>query len=155
MSWPRVFLKLRRALFETNWEQIMEGVRRYARYCQEAGTEGSAFVVTPARFFEDEIYLEELSFCAPQSKEEAARAERKRQEAERMDRAIHSGNRLGLRPVEGECASAFETRIYLASHAHRGTDGRGDGSGAGGSNAGDQRLANRVADLASRMRIAK
>lgn len=63
MSWPRVFLKVRRALLETSWDDCIEGVKRYAKYCQEAGIEGSGFVVAPARFFEDEIYLEDLTFA--------------------------------------------------------------------------------------------
>lgn len=144
MSWPRVFLKLRRALIETNWDEIMEGVKRYAKYCQDAGTEGSSFVVAPARFFEDEIYLESLKFEQPQTKEQTAKAEIARKESDRMERCIADAARLGcpLRPYPQESAAAFETRVAIERDRDRTVSSGGD-------------LGERIRGLANHMRIAK
>lgn len=141
MSWPRVFLKVRRALFESSWESLIEGVKRYARYCQEAGIEGSAFVVAPARFFEDEIYLEDLSFCAA---EDPKKVDVRRLESERMQRAVDSAVQAGStsRPYPQECAAAFETRLAI----ERNRNGSVSSGGA---------LGERVRDLASHLRVAK
>lgn len=159
MSWPRVFLKVRRALFETSWADCMEGVKRYAKYCQEAGIEGSAFVIAPARFFEDEIYLEDLTFLPT---EDPKVAEHKRKESERWARALEAASRLGvggsvagaegLRPMQGECVAAFETRIRLAQdgigRGHGGRGGNNEGARAGGGE-----LSNRITSLSERMKI--
>lgn len=144
MSWPRVFLKLRRALIETNWDEIMEGVKRYAKYCQDAGTEGSSFVVAPARFFEDEIYLESLKFEQPQTKEQTAKAEIARKESDRMERCIADAARLGcpLRPYPHESATAYEHRLRTEQDNQRSVR-RGDA------------LGENIRNLTDRMRIAK
>lgn len=147
MSWPRVFLKVRRALFESNWETLIEGVKRYARYCQEAGIEGSAFVVAPARFFEDEIYLEDLSFCAA---EDPKKVESRNREAERFARAREAGVRVGLEPMQGECAAAFETRVSLAQ-----THGGNRANHSVGDHAAANALGSRLAGLTDKLRIAK
>lgn len=110
MRWPRVFLPVRRALLETSWDSIMEGVRRYAKYCKDSGKEGSDYVTGPENFFKDEIYLEELEFHAaedPKITRAAAVA------VERMDRAVADGKRLFLAPHPNEPVAAFETRIML------------------------------------------
>jgi hypothetical protein len=138
MSWPRVFLKVRRALMESNWETLIEGVKRYAKYCQEAGIDGSAFVVQPARFFEDEIYLEDLSFCAA---EDPKKAEAKRKEADYLARVTVRASGLGISRYADEPAAALETRCRLAET--RGPDRLCDG------------FATRVSDLAQRMRVTK
>lgn len=145
MSWPRVFLKVRRALLETNWDDCIAGVKRYAKYCQEAGIEGSAFVITPARFFEDEIYLEALTFAPA---EDPKVAEHKRKEAERRDRAVVSGRALQppVEPYPLESVAAYETRIMLAKNDR----GRSDPAMGGG-----MAINARIASLANRMRIAK
>lgn len=143
MSWPRVFLKVRRALFESSWESLIEGVKRYARYCQEAGIEGSAFVVAPARFFEDEIYLEDLTFAAAIDPKVAAA---KAKEALRWDRASELAAHLSVPRYPQDSLEAFESRIRLAETR---PPPRRVSDNAGGE------LSGRIADLANRLRVAK
>ena len=113
MRWPRVFLAVRRALLESSWESIMEGVKRYAMYAKASGKEGSDFIATPENFFKDEIYLEELAYEAPKSKKDLEQLERRRGEDERLHRANDEAMALGLRQHLGEPVAAYETRIML------------------------------------------
>lgn len=112
MRWPRVFLPVRRALMETTWDDLISGVKRYAEYCKASGKEGSEFVATPESFFKDEIYLEELLYQPSKTKEESRAAEIVARDAERIANAVRDSGGL-LRPMRGECAAAFETRIAL------------------------------------------
>lgn len=139
----RLMLALRRALLDSTWEQILDGCKNYAKYCQESGSEGSSFVQAPQRFIEDGSFLEEFTH---QAAVDPKVAEQKRREAERFTRAVEAGSLLGLEPLRGECAASFETRI--AMHRNSGpTDGpRGDVS---------SEIRDRIASLAGRMRIAK
>lgn len=148
MSWPRVFLKLRRALIETNWDEIMEGVKRYAKYTQEAGTEGTAFVLTPARFFEDEIYLESLSFQIPEDPKITAH---KRKEAEHLGRVEREGILLGLERYPLESIAAFETRIRMST-VNAGRTQSKDNRPDSGSGKGNPELSARIASLTARMK---
>lgn len=113
MGWKgmRLMLAVRRALQETDWNTILEGVKRYAAYCQKSGKEGSEYVKTPKAFFEEGIYLEELQFSAPIDHREA---ERQRQLADRERCADEAGSKLGLSRYPQESIAAFETRISLA-----------------------------------------
>lgn len=143
MSWPRVFLKLRRALIETNWDEIMEGVKRYAKYCQDAGTEGSSFVVAPARFFEDEIYLESLTFTPAKDPKVAAH---EAQAAERWDRASRLANDLSVERYRGDSIDTFEERIRAVQNGRLPQPSQGRT---------EHPLSARITDLANRMRITK
>lgn len=157
MSWPRVFLKVRGALLETRWDDCIAGVKRYAKYCQEAGIEGSAFVITPARFFEDEIYLEDLTFTPA---EDPKIVEHRSKEADRLARAREAGARIGLEPMPGECSAAFETRIMLENQRPgRGERRETDHVGASGESElhmrSSESVQQRISSLAHRLRIAK
>lgn len=152
----KLMLALRRALFESTWQEIIDGCKNYARYCEQGGKTGSEFVQAPLRFIADGCYLEEFSF---QTAQDPKKAEAARNESERLARAVAAGSLLAepLSPLPRESVAAFETRIYLAQTFIR---GKSIGSGAGGSSASggaarDQRLASGVASLADRMRIAK
>lgn len=139
----RLMLALRRALMTSTWEEIIDGCKNYAKYCQESGSEGSSFVQAPQRFIEDGSFLEEFTH---QAAVDPKIAEIKRKEADRFTRAIEAGSRLGLEPVRGECAAAFETRISL----HR-NSGPTDGPRIPVAS----EIRDRIASLAGRMRIAK
>lgn len=171
MSWPRVFLKVRRALLETSWDDCIAGVKRYAKYCQEAGIDGSAFVVAPARFFEDQIYLEELAFSPA---EDPNVTEHKRKERARFARAVDDALGMGIKPMPGECAAALETRIMLertqgsttiGPRRRQLTDANGGNAGTteGGPglqsdephSRGSESIRGRISSLADRMRVSK
>lgn len=163
-------LALRRALMDSTWEEILDGCKNYARFCEEGGTTGSAFVQAPLRFIQDQSYLETFEYKAAQSKDELARSELRSRDLLRMQKAIEAGARIdsSLRPVPGECAAAFETRVMLA-----GTVGRNalrseqicvnrDTSNGGQlhSDISDlersgESIRGRISSLADRMRIAK
>lgn len=130
----------------------MEGVRRYAKYCQEAGTEGSSFVVTPARFFEDEIYLEDLKFEPPQTKEEIERGRIRAADERRYVVAKEAAKRYGLTPSPGEPVGSFETRVELA---RQGISAEGRRHSPDYPQVERPRVDARISDLANRMRIAK
>lgn len=101
---------------ESNWETCIEGVKRYAKYCQEAGIEGSSFVITPARFFEDEIYLESLQFSQAQ---DPKKIDAQKKENQRWTEAHLLASRLTpvLEPMQHESVGAFETRVRSAKDA--------------------------------------
>lgn len=113
----KLLLACRRALQESTWREILDGCERYKAYCIQSGREGTDFIQNPLRFIEDGCYQEDFTYQAPQTKEEAARAELKARDAERMARAIHAGGLLRepLSPDPGECAAAFETRVRLSA----------------------------------------
>lgn len=112
----KLLLACRRALMESTWQEIIDGCERYKAYCIQSGREGTDFVQNPLRFIEDGCYLEDFTYQAPQTKEEAARADHERKSNERMDTARTVGSRLTppLSPDPGECVAAFETRIRMA-----------------------------------------
>lgn len=112
----KLLLACRRALMESTWQEIIDGCERYKAYCIESGREGTDFIQNPLRFIEDGCYLEDFTYQAPQTKEEAARAELKARDGERMAKAVEAGGRLTppLSPDPGECVAAFETRIRMA-----------------------------------------
>lgn len=136
---------------ETTWDDLMQGVKRYAEYCKTSGKEGSDFVVAPESFFKDEIYLETFTH---QAAEDPKKADGRRMESERMQRAVDGAIQAGsaLRPHPQEPAAAFETRIMLEKNnphpQSRGTESSVDGANAA-------RLGSGIANLTARMRIAK
>lgn len=105
-------LAIRRSLIEHTWDQIIEGCRNYAKFCQESGSEGSSFVQTPQRFIEDASYLEEFTYQEPADPRVADTARRKEQ---RWERAIRDGETLNppLHPGKLDSIEAFETRIAM------------------------------------------
>jgi hypothetical protein len=139
----RLMLSVRRALNETSWERIMEGVRGYAQYARESGKEGSEFIVAPKTFFDDAIYLEQLTYKVPENPQ---KIEARAKEQERMDRAVRAGSTLepALFPMPGESAAAFETRIMLAQQRP-----------IQGHQPGISRIGSAVTSLKERMRMAK
>jgi len=155
----RLMLAIRRALFESTWEQIIDGCKNYKAYCQASGREGSDFVQAPQRFIEDGSYLETFTFKAA---EDPKITEHKRKEAERRGRAVVSGRAL-FPPLECdplESTAAFETRIYLAksSPARPPINSSIPGAithGVPDDSEATARLSNRISSLAGRMRIAK
>jgi hypothetical protein len=160
----KLMLALRRALFDSTWEQIIDGCKNYQKYCQAGGIEGSSFVQAPTRYIEDGSYLETFTHQAVPTKEEAARAETKARSADRMARAVHAGGLLRepLAPMPGECVEAFETRIRMqAVNQPRGagSDGNGERQREPGMGAIDParsgEVSQRISSLTNRMRIAK
>ena len=133
-------LSVRRALMATNWERIMEGVKGYAQYARDSGREGSDYVLSPKSFFDDQIYLEQLTYKVP---EDPKKIEARQKERERMARAEVAGAALPtpLFALPGESAAAFETRIMLAQQSK----GRNESS----------RVTSLVSGLAERMRMVK
>jgi hypothetical protein len=149
----KLMLALRRALFDSTWEQIIDGCKNYQKYCQAGGIEGSAFVQAPTRYIEDGSYLETFTH---QAAEDPKKVELKRLESERMQRAVERAIQTGsaLRPHPQEPAAAFETRIDLERTHQRGDRTQPTGFPA----QPDARLdavGRRVSSLADRMRIAK
>lgn len=140
MSWPRVFLKVRRALIESSWEECLEGVKRYARYCQEAGIEGSAFVVSPARFFEDEIYLESLTFQAAEDPKVAEHRAKKLAERVRVE---SEASLCGVQFDSRDSTESIQTRIEIARNQRPSRA------------ALPPEISTRIGELSARMRIAK
>jgi hypothetical protein len=124
MGWggSRLMLSVRKALMATTWERIMEGVRGYAEYARISGKEGTEFILSPKSFFDDCVYLEQLTYKVP---EDPKKIEARAKEQERMDRAVRAGSTLepALFPMPGESAAAFETRIMLASQSGRRVSG--------------------------------
>lgn len=110
----KMLLCVRRALLESTWIEIMNGVKRYAKFCSQAGKEGTEYVLSPKAFFDDAVYLEELSFQAPQTKEQQELARIAVRDGSRMERACAAGKAFGLSPMAGESVGSFETRVQLA-----------------------------------------
>lgn len=142
----KLMMAVRRALNATHWETIMEGVKGYARYCEQSGKVGSEFVKTPQAFFDEGIYLEELSFQEPEDPRIADKRVR--------DAAIRSDTErkalaLGLQLDRNESTAALKTRISLTES--RGNSGERRVDGSNGANP----LSGRIADLANRLRVAK
>jgi hypothetical protein len=150
----KLLLEVRRALRESTWEQLIRGCENYKAYCQASGKEGTDFVQNPLRFIADGCYLEEFTFEAPKTKEEAAKSEHQRKEAERWAIAKRAGGELQppLVPDPIESISNFETRIRM-SHVNAGRPGN---SPAGRIRTADQgvdpRLADRVSSLTARLK---
>lgn len=139
----KLMLALRRALFDSTWEQIIDGCKNYARYCEEGGKTGSDFVQAPARFIEDGSYLEQFTFAAAVDPKVAAH---KAQEALRWGRASELAAHLSVPRYPQDSLEAFESRIRLAETR---PPPRRVSDNAGGE------LSGRIADLANRMRVAK
>lgn len=115
----KLMLGVRKALLNTDWETILHGVKGYKSFCEQAGIQGSTFVKTPVNFFEEGVYLEELTF---QAKEDPKVSEAKRKEAKRWEEACGNAKRLGppLSPWPQESIGAFESRVKMAAtHEHR------------------------------------
>lgn len=151
-------LALRRALFDSTWEQIIDGCKNYAKFCEEGGTTGSSFVQAPLRFIEDGSYLETFTFKAA---EDPKIVEHRRKEADRLGRLEREGVQYGLKRYPLESVGAFETRIMLEKS---GMGSRSSDCGHGGNSSlqtrtGDNGVASniaaRVSSLADRMRVAK
>lgn len=159
-------LACRRALFESTWEQIIDGCKNYKAYCQASGREGSDFVQAPQRFIEDCSFLEEFTYQAAQSKEEMQRAEIRERDNQRMAKAVEAGNRLDppIRPWPLESVAAFETRVRMQTinpspRPRERKDGGGMDTVVGDRGAEVSNSARDVsagiASLAARFRIAK
>lgn len=144
-------LACRRALFESTWEQIVNGCKNYKAYCQASGREGSDFVQAPQRFIEDGSFLEEFAYQVPADPKVT---EHRAKEAERFDRARAAGLQIGLHPMQGECAAAFETRIRMQQDRLPSRPVRVEGIESGRPELSGQ-LTSRISSLAERMRIAK
>src|SRR6266404_755346 len=138
----KLMLALRRALFDSTWEQIIDGCKNYREYCQAGGIEGSTFVQAPARYIEDGSYLETFTHQAAQ---DPKIIEAKHREAARMERAVDAARALdpALTPHPQECAAAFESRVRFAASAPSLKPGR------------SAELDARIAALTGRMRVAK
>ncbi|MDR5728306.1 MAG: hypothetical protein RB191_12835 [Terriglobia bacterium] len=160
----KLMLALRRALFDSTWEQIIDGCKNYAKYCKDSGSEGSPFVQAPLRFIQDGCFLEEFEF---RQAEDPKVIDARNKEADRWRRAREAAAELSpaLTPMPGECCAAFETRIRLAetrgngrAHTDRGV-GRGGSAGhaelLGESQGRHNGLSDRIASLNDRMRVAK
>lgn len=169
----RLMLALRRALMESTWEEILDGCKNYAKFCEEGGQTGTTFVQAPLRFIEDGSYLETFAYRAAHSKDELARSELRERDRIRMQKAIEAGARFvpALVPDHGECAAAFETRVMLATTTgprrrqltdtnggdagHAAGSGRLQSDGIEFSSRGGESVCGRISVLANRMRIAK
>jgi hypothetical protein len=137
----KLMLALRRALFDSTWEQIIDGCKNYRKYCQAGGIEGSTFVQAPARYIEEGSYLETFAF---QAAEDPKKAESRRVEGEHMQRAVERAVQAGsaLRPYPQESAAAFETRIRMEATRQPSVRPR-------------EELDGRIRDLANHLRVAK
>jgi hypothetical protein len=145
----RLLLACRKALFESTWEQILNGCQRYKAYCQASGREGTEFVLKPQKFIEDGCYLEEYEYKAP---EDPKIIEARQKEQTRWAEARLLASRLDpvLEPMQHECISAFETRVRFAA-----ADGRNHAPATVGSNVRFDEARARISSLTDRMRIAK
>jgi hypothetical protein len=134
----KLMIAIRRGLMTTSWEEMLEGVRRYAQYARDSGKEGSEFILSPKTFFDDQCFLEQFTYQVP---EDPKKIEARQKEKERMARAEVAGAALDppLFALPGESAAAFETRIMLAQQTK-----------VGGNNS--SRLAGTVSSLAARLR---
>lgn len=140
----KLLLAVRRALQQVTWDELIEGVKRYANYCQLSGQEGGPYVLSPQSFFEQAIYLESLSFEAPKTKEEQERARLAGLASEHMQRTVECAIQAGsaLRPHTHESATAYEHRLRIEQDDQRSVR-RGDA------------LGENIRNLASRLRVAK
>ena len=107
----------RAALSTSTWQEIIEGCQRYALYCAAAGKLGTDYVKTPLNFIEGGCYLETFTYKAP---EDPKKAEAKRKEQERWNRALADGARVnggkGIKPMPLESVDAYETRMRFAQN---------------------------------------
>jgi hypothetical protein len=139
----KLLLALRRALMESTWTEIIDGCKRYKAYCQSSGAEGTEFVQNPLRFISDGCHLEEFVYTAPKDPKIAAH---EAQTAERWDRASRLANDLSVARYRGDSIETFEGRISAAQNGGLPEPSPGRT---------EHPLSSRIADLASRMRIAK
>lgn len=149
----RLMLALRRALFDSSWEQIIDGCKNYAKYAQTSGIEGSSFVQAPLRFIQDGCYLETFEYKAP---EDPKVIEARNKEADRWRRAREAAGKLdpALAPYPLESVAAFETRVALEATrqpSHR----NGLSRSAAEPDARMAGLGRSISSLTDRMRMTK
>jgi hypothetical protein len=117
----RLMLACRRALLNATWEQVIEGVKRYATYCDQSGKTGTDFVQSPQRFIDEGSYLETFDYQVPV---DPAVAQARARDAKREAEAFERGERCGLKRHPQESIAAFETRCALVETAPKGIQNR-------------------------------
>lgn len=117
----RLMLALRSALQQSTWEQIIDGCKRYKRYCEQSGKEGTDFVQNPLRFIADGCYAEAFEYKAPETKEQKERRELAERDRERINKTLEVGRRLipPVLPLPGDTAASYETRVRMAADNHK------------------------------------
>lgn len=144
-------LALRRALFDSTWEQIIDGCKNYKAYCQAAGKEGTEYVQAPQRFIEDQSYLESFAYQIPKTKDELARDELRAKEVAALVALAGRADAVGLAKYDLESSGSFRTRIELAERA----PGYSNGSYTTKCSEAGNISGSRISALVDRMRISK